>query len=196
MAVAVAVLDANVLYPAPLRDLLLQLSFAGLFRARWTTLINDEWTRNLLARRPELADRIDRTRAVMQRAIPDALVANYEPLVAMLSLPDPDDRHVLAAAISAEADVIVTFNLKDFPASTLAEYGIEALHPDVFLQSIIAASPGRFLSSARDCLSRLTHPPVEKREYLQVLRRLGLESTATFLDDRPGCSLSKRQPFV
>jgi len=189
MTAAVALLDANVLYPAPLRDLLLQLSFVGLFQARWTALINDEWKRNLLAKRPDLADRIDRTQAVMARAIPDALVTGFESLIPDLSLPDPDDRHVLAAAITTEADVIVTFNLKDFPATALAAYGIEALHPDAFLQSFIAESPRPVLTSVADCLSRLTQPPVAKAEYLQLLRRLGLESKAAFLDTHLDYSL-------
>jgi hypothetical protein len=78
MTTAVAILDANVLYPAPIRDLLLQLAFSGLHQARWSAEIDDEWKRNLLAARPELAERIDRTHAVMHRAIPDALVARSE----------------------------------------------------------------------------------------------------------------------
>lgn len=113
----VVLFDACVLYPAPLRDFLLHLSLTGLFAAKWTDRIHDEWTRNLLARRPELsADRIQRTCQRMNEAIPDSLVTNYEPLIEGLDLPDPDDRHVLAAAIQAGAQVIVTFNLKDFPA--------------------------------------------------------------------------------
>src|ERR1700691_875080 len=108
MTATVALLDANVLYPAPVRDLMLQLSFSGLFQARWSAEIDDEWKRNLLTNRPELAERIDRTQAVMHRAIPDALVIGYPSCIADLSLPDPDDRHVLAAAITTAADVIVT----------------------------------------------------------------------------------------
>lgn len=126
MIPAVALLDANVLYPAPLRDLLLQLAFTGLYQARWSAEIDDEWKRNLLAARPEGAERIERTHAVMHRAIPDALVRDYAHLIPNLSLPDPGDRHVLAAVITTVADVIVTFNLKDFPPTTLSPYGLEA----------------------------------------------------------------------
>jgi PIN domain len=93
MIPVVALLDANVLYPAPLRDLLLQLAFAGLFQARWSAHIDDEWQRNLLTDRPELAARIPLTQATMHRAILDALVTGYEARIADLSLPDPDDRH-------------------------------------------------------------------------------------------------------
>jgi predicted nucleic acid-binding protein len=182
MTAAVVLLDANVLYSAPLRDLLLQLAFAGLFQARWSADIDDEWKRNLLAARPELASQITLTHAVMHRAIPDALVTGYQPLIADLSLPDPDDRHVLAAAITAVADVIVTFNLKDFPAAALAPYGVEAQHPDVFLQSLIVAMPLQVLAAVKTCLSRLTRPQITADGYLKIVRRAGLPETAAFLE--------------
>jgi predicted nucleic acid-binding protein len=182
MIPAVALLDANVLYPAPLRDLLLQLAFAGLFQARWSAVIDDEWRRNLLIARPELAVQIALTQEVMHRAIPDALVTGYEARIADLSLPDPDDRHVLAAAITAAADVIVTFNLNDFPPAALAPYGVEAQHPDAFLRSFIAAMPYQVLEGVRHCLSRLTRPPIDADTYLKIMRRIGLLETALFLE--------------
>jgi predicted nucleic acid-binding protein len=180
---AVAILDANVLYPAPIRDLLLQLAFSGLYRARWSAEIDDEWMRNLLAARPELAGRIDRTHAVMHRAIPDALVTDYAHLIPTLSLPDPTDRHVLAAAITATAEVIVTFNLKDFPTAALAPHGLVARHPDVFLQSFIAAMPFQVLAEVRGCVARLTSPLIMPPDYLKVLRYSGLTETAVFLEN-------------
>jgi len=183
MTPVIALLDANVLYPASLRDLLLQLAFAGFYRARWSAEIDEEWKRNLLAARPGLAEKIERTQIVMRQAIPDALVTGYESHIPNLVLPDARDRHVLAAAITAEAEVIVTFNLKDFPAAVLAPHGIEARHPDAFLQSFITGLPLHFLNAVRDCLSRLTKPPVTIADYIQVIRRLGLTKTATFLDD-------------
>lgn len=117
MTPAVALLDANVLYPAPLCDLLIQMSFDDLFQARWTAEIEHVWKRNLLINRPDLAAQIDRTQAVMRRAISDALVAGQTARIPGLSLPDPDDRHALAVAIPTAADQIVTFNLRDFPAA-------------------------------------------------------------------------------
>lgn len=121
MANFVAVYDACVLYPAPLRDLLVRLALTGLFRAKWSSQIHDEWTRSALKSRPDLSlDRLQRTRDLMDRAVPDCLVTGHEGLIEQLKLPDPNDRHVLAAAIRSQAGVIVTFNLKDFPTEALA----------------------------------------------------------------------------
>ena len=103
------------------------LGLSGLFRARWSEQIHDEWKRNLLKNRPDLtADMLGRTALLMDRAIPDGLVRDFEGLIDGLSLPDPGDRHVLAAAIRCDASVIVTFNQKDFPDDRLSPFGIEA----------------------------------------------------------------------
>jgi hypothetical protein len=158
MTLAVALPDANVLYPAPLRDLLLQLVFMDLYQVRWSAEIDDEC------------------------ALPDALVTGYAALIPNLSLPDQNDRHVLAAAITATAEVIVTFNLKDFPEAALVPYGMVAQHPDAFLQTFIATMPSGVVAAVRECLTRLTHPPVPATDYLKVLRRLGMTETAAFLD--------------
>lgn len=182
-----AILDANVLYSAPLRDLLLQLAFVGLYQARWSAEIDDEWKRNLIAARPELADSVERTRAAMHRALPDAHVTGYERLIGELSLPDQGDRHVLAAAIEASAEVIVTFNLRDFPPSALSPYGLVAQHPDIFLQSLAATAPTEVLTAARECLGRLTQPPITPDGYLHPFRRLALNQTAVFLEENGFC---------
>ena len=88
------VLDACVLYPAPLRDLLLSLAQAGLYHARWSDDIHDEWMRNLLRDRSDLTpDQIARTRDLMNQSIPDSNVSNYGALIATISLPDPTDSH-------------------------------------------------------------------------------------------------------
>lgn len=183
MTPEVVLLDANVLYPAPLRDLLLQLSFAGLYQARWSIEIEAEWTRNLIAARPELAERIERTQAVMRRALPDALVTNYTHLTPTLALPDPSDRHVLAAAIVTSAEVIVTFNGRDFPDAALSPYGVTAQHPDAFLHGLATERPSEVLAGARECLIRLVRPPVTASDYGAALRRLGLAETAAFLSN-------------
>jgi predicted nucleic acid-binding protein len=131
---AVVVYDANVLYPSTLRDVLIRVGIAGLARPKWTDRLLDEVFRNLRANRPDLDPaRLDRTRRLMNEAIRDVAVTGHEHLIDQLDLPDPDDRHVLAAAIHAEARVIVTRNLRDFPASRLTPWGVEARHPDDFL---------------------------------------------------------------
>ena len=130
-----AVLDACVLYPVCIADALMSMAVAGLFAAKWTTLIEDEWIRNLEERRPDLVGKLVRRRDDMRQAIPDweVLEANWRAVASGLSLPDPDDVHVLAAAIAGHADCIVTANLKDFPDEVLAAHGICATHPDEFL---------------------------------------------------------------
>lgn len=109
----------------------------------------------------------------------DALVADFEPLIKVLALPDPDDRHVLAAAIKGRADLIVTANLKDFPAASLKPWNIEALHPDDFLTHQFHLSPPAFLQAVRTVRLRLKHPPRSVQEYLDALRRQGLLATVT-----------------
>lgn len=122
-----AVLDANVLHSYPLTSLLLELAEARLFRPAWSADIHAEWQRSVLAARPGTDPAmLERRRAAMDTALPDACVSGYAPLIASLTLPDPDDRHVLAAAIRAKAQVIVTFNESDFPAATLAGFDLVA----------------------------------------------------------------------
>lgn len=124
IAPVVALFDANVLYSAPLGDLLICVAREGLVSARWTERIHDEWMRNLLQNRPDLdRKKLQRTRELMDAAIPGSLVEHYEHRIEHLRLPDPDDRHVLAAAIEAKADLIITFNAKDFPRRILSAYG-------------------------------------------------------------------------
>ena len=120
MATFTVIYDANVLYPAPLRSVLMFLAQTDLFRARWTLDIHEEWIRNLLLKRPDLSqEKLEGLRDMMIDAIPDSLVTGYEPTIDGLILPDPDDRHVLAAALRANAEIIVTANLKDFPAESM-----------------------------------------------------------------------------
>ena len=119
MASITALYDACVLYPAPLRDLLMRVALEDLFRARWTDAIHEEWIRSAVANGEISRENAERVRGLMNRHVEDCLVTGYEDLIDGLTLPDPDDRHVLAAAIKAGADVIVTFNLRDFPAAEL-----------------------------------------------------------------------------
>ncbi len=177
-----AVYDACVLYPAPLRDLLMWLGLSGRFRARWSSQIHDEWKRNLLINRPDLTSaQLDRTSGLMDLAIPGGLVTGHEPLITGLTLPDANDRHVLAAAIRCNASVIVTFNEKDFPASALAPYGIEAQHPDLFIDNLFHLDQAAVVAAAQRQRAQLKNPPLDVDRYLDVLLRQGLVQTAETL---------------
>ncbi|MCP1573019.1 MULTISPECIES: PIN domain-containing protein [Herbaspirillum] len=176
------VYDACVLYPAPLRDFLMWLGLSGCFRARWSQAIHDEWKRNLLINRPDLNPaQLDRTSALMDRAIPDSLVEGYETLIPGLTLPDPDDRHVLATAIRCGASVIVTFNERDFPAQALIPYGIEAQHPDEFAHNLLDLDPAAVAAAAQRQRAQLKKPAVDVDHYLEILLRQGLVQTAKAL---------------
>lgn len=177
-----AVYDACVLYPAPLRDFLMWLGLSGRFRARWSAQIHDEWKRNVLKNRPDLtAEQLDRTSDLMDRAIPDALVTGHEVLIDGLTLPDPDDRHVLAAAIRCHASVIVTFNRKDFPAEVLQLFGLEAQHPDMFVENLFDLDRAAVVAAAQRQRQQLKNPAMDVERYLDVLLRQGLTQTTKAL---------------
>ena len=175
MTSLIALYDASVLYPAPLRDLLMHLALTDLFRAKWSDRIHEEWIRNLLKNRPDLRrEQLERTRDLMNRGVRDALVTDFEDLIPVLELPDADDRHVLAAAIRGRADVIVTANLKDFPAETLSRYGIEAQHPDEFVSRLIDLDAGAVMGAVKNQRANLKRPPMTAEALLEVLERQGL----------------------
>ncbi len=184
MATLGAFFDANVLYPSGLRNLLMHLALTGIFRAHWSAEVHDEWIRNLLRNRPDITrDKLERTRRLMDQAAPDALVTGYESLIDSLELPDRDDRHVLAAAIRCGASVIVTLNLSDFPNAALAEFGIEAQHPDDFVLALLDAFPDFVLEAARTHRASLKNPPKTQEEYLAELNAQGLEKSVSLLRD-------------
>ncbi len=174
----VAVLDANVLYPARLRDLLIRLAIAGLYQARWTERILDECFDNVVADRPDLpADRLRRTRQLMSIAVPDAMVGGYEGLIEELELPDRDDRHVLAAAIAAGATRLVTANLADFPVAAVPA-GIGVVAPDAFALSLFNADPEAVVAVIDEQAAALRNPPMTASELLDGLEAVGLRRFA------------------
>jgi len=176
--------DACVLYPAPLRDLLMHLALTGVFRARWSEQIHDEWTRNVLKNRPDVSPtQLHRTVAFMNQAIPDSLVSDYEPLIHGLDLPDEDDRHVLAAAIKCGATVIVTYNLKDFPSVILKRFEIEALHPDVFLSDIWDLDQAAVLEAVQKQRAALKNPVYTPRELMDSLLKQRLPEIVKLLSN-------------
>lgn len=179
----IAVLDACVLYPVPIRDLLLSLASAGLYKPKWSVLIQDEWSRNLLANRADLtATQLQRTAMMMNTAFPDADVQGYEVFIPTLTLPDPDDRHVLAAALRSQADVIVTTNLKDFPVPYIRTFDVEVQHPDEFISNLIDLNPAKALEAFRQQVARLRNPPIAAAQVLDNLRKSSLPATSARLE--------------
>ena len=178
----VAVFDACVLYSASLRDLLLWLGYAGLVRPFWSEEIRDEWIDNLLRNRPDLTrEQQERTYRKMNLHFPHGLVRGYESITPTLTLPDPKDRHVLAVAIQAKADYIVTFNLKDFPNTILRAYNVEAVPPDEFVFRLVQKIPDRVLRVVKLHRLRLKRPSKTVDEYLATLAKQGLPKTVAFL---------------
>lgn len=175
----IALLDANVLYPAPLRDFFMWQAANGVFAARWTDEIHEEWIENLLIDRPELSrERLRRTRELMDRHVDGVPVTGYGRLIDDLELPDPDDRHVLAAAIECNASYIVTANLSDFPEDALSPHGIEVVSPDEFGLLLLERFKETVIQSAVEHWQSLGTPPKNRDQYLASLRRAGLEKTA------------------
>jgi len=178
-----AFLDASVLYPAPMRGLFLELAVADLYRPKWSDAVHQEWIGAVLNNRPDLTrTQLERTRDLMNMHARDALVKDFEPLITVLELPDPDDRHVQAAAIKGRADLIVTVNLKDFPADSLDRWGIEAQHPDDFLTHQFHLSQPVFLQAVKTVRLRLKNPPKSVEDYLHTLRVQGLLATVKAID--------------
>ncbi|GAA4158731.1 PIN domain-containing protein [Shinella granuli] len=178
----VAVYDACVLYPFHLRNVLMQCAFDGLVEARWTDDIHDEWIRNLAANAPTLPiERLIATRDRMKAVLPDADVTDYRHLIPELRLPDPDDRHVLAAAIAGKAAYIVTWNLKDFLTKDLASYGVTSQSPDDFLTGLHATFPDALISSVKRARHNLrkTMPSVEA--FIDGLQQSGLKTFPVLL---------------
>ncbi len=176
-----AILDANVLYPQLIRDTLLSLAVERLHHARWSARIHEEWTRNLAKDRPDLAPRLPQVVELMNASVPDCLVTNYEKLVYSIELPDPDDRHVVAAAIVGHADAIVTFNTKDFPMAVLQPYGIDVQHPDEFLMNQLQLQKIPALSAIKKMRARWTNPARPALELITAFEKRGLPMTADLL---------------
>lgn len=154
----------------------------SLFRAKWSEEIHEERTSALLANRSEITkEQVRRTCGMMNEAVLDSLVDGHQGLIDSLQLPDPDDRHVLAAAIHAGADAIVTFNLRDFPVETMDQYNLEALHPDDFIQFQYDFNNAAVIIAARRCRGRLKNPPKSATEYLDTLQQQRLPKTVDLL---------------
>ncbi|MDJ0624947.1 MAG: PIN domain-containing protein [Candidatus Caenarcaniphilales bacterium] len=182
--------DANVLYDSVLRDLLVQLATEELFKARWTLQIQQEWSSKLLKelRRKDKKDfsikknKINRTIELMNEAVEDCLVRDYDHYIDILELPDLRDKHVLAAGIKCGAQVIVTDNSKHFPQKELEKYDIEAQNPAIFTKNVIGLTEFKVISSVKSILNRLINPPLSIEELIEMYRNRGLESLCSFLE--------------
>lgn len=176
------VFDACVLHPFYSRDLLVDLSMTDTFRGRWSAHIHAEWMESVRRRRPEIDQRtLDEIRRRMDGAVLDCLVTGYEDLIGGIELPDPKDAHVVAAAVRAGADAIVTHNLRHFPEASLRAYGLTAQSPDDFLLHLLGLHPAAVLGSVRRVRGHYRRPALDPTEYLGVLERLGFARSAQAL---------------
>lgn len=175
-----AVLDACVLFPIATADALVSLAVAGLFSAKWTVAIEDEWLAVADRRHPGLSGRFTNRRDAMRDAVLDWEVnaEGWKALAPSLTLPDPNDVHVLAAAIAGHADCIVTTNLKDFPASVLEVFGLVALHPDDFIVAQLDLDLYPALGAFKAMRARKRNPAYTAEEFAAAMERNGLVATA------------------
>lgn len=176
----ICVLDTNVIYPLWIRDLLFWFAHYDLYTPKWSKHIFSEWEEVMKRKGISEKDRSKRI-TVANEAFPNALVESYEPLVQMLDLPDEKDRHVLAAGIKTNANIIVTNNLKDFPAHYLARYSLCAKSADDFLTDIIDLNHNTSIQAFTDLVLQKKNPPLDKYEVLDILRKNSLKDTADYL---------------
>lgn len=161
-------LDACVLFPAPLRDLLLRGIEASLYDGYWSNEIWDEVTRNLIATNRLTPEQATHLKSQLERAFPSSFISGYDALIPALTC-DKKDRHVLAAAIQAPAKILVTFNLRHFPAQSLSPYAIEAQHPDAFLMHTYDTDADSVLEIVRQQAMALRRPPQTINQVLDAL---------------------------
>ena len=178
----IALVDTNILYSAGMRDILLQLAVADLFEPKWSPDIRSELINTFRRNRPDIdPKRIERIWAEMNHYFSKALITGYEDSIDGLELPDPNDRHVLAAAIHAGCNIILTHDLKHFPVAVLKSFGIKPFHPDEFFMMFLRSNPNDFVKSLRAVRVRLKNPPYSVEEYLEKRMQDGLALTITEL---------------
>lgn len=174
------VLDTNVVYPVIIRDILFWFAHYDLYTPKWSDHIFDEWMR--VMKEKGVSDEEARKRIQKANgAFPDALVQNYQVLIAHLELPDANDRHVLAAAIKTNANLIITNNVKDFPDGYLKSFSLNAKTPDDFLTDIIDLNPEQAVAAFREMVLNRKNPQMDEFEVLNQLRKAGLTDTANYL---------------
>lgn len=176
----IAVLDTNVIYPVLIRDLLFWFAHYDLYTPKWSKHIFDEW-KSVLERKQIAPEEAERRIQRANDAFPDAMVQNYERLIENLNLHDEKDRHVLAAAIKINADVIVTNNIKHFPQKYLESFGLVAKTADDFLTDIIDLNNEQAKTAFKEMVLNKKNPEMDEYSVLDILRRNDLTDTANYL---------------
>lgn len=175
-----AVLDTNVIFPVVIRDLLFWFAYYELYTPKWSSNIFDEW-KDVMIRKGVPEEEAEKRVSVANKAFPDALVLNYDSLIDKLDLPDQNDRHVLAAAIKTNANIIVTNNLIDFPDFYLNTFGLKAKSADDFLTDIIDLNHRIALRAFKDLVLNKKNPEMDEYQVLESFRINGLVETANYL---------------
>ena len=173
-------LDTNVIFPIVIRDLLFWFAYYELYTPKWSATIFEEWKEVMIRKGVSLEEANKRTQRA-NLAFPDALVTNYEKLIDSLELPDVKDRHVLAAAIKSNANVIVTNNLKVFPEEYLNSFGVKAKSADDFLTDIIDLNPEIAIKAFKEMVLNRKNPKMDEFEVLESFRKVGLNDTANYI---------------
>jgi PIN domain len=181
----IVILDACILYPFHLRNIIIQIAVDRLIDARWSHEIHDEWIRNLVADVPGIPiERLQITCKLMNDALPHATVTGYRAHLEAVTLPDPDDRHVVAAAITAGASIILTWNLRDFPTKELKKHGLLRRTPDVFLTDLYDKAPDLTLASLANARRNLRKTRISAPDFIDVLKNQKLTQLATRIAER------------
>jgi len=149
----------------------MQVAVDRLIDARWTDEIHDEWIRSLAASVSAIPiEHLQTTRRLMEAALPQAMVAGYERHIPCVKLPDPNDRHVVAAGIAGGASVILTWNLKDFPAAELRRHGLRRQTPEAFLADLHDGAPEMTLASLANARRNLSRTRVSAADFVEIFR--------------------------
>ncbi|TAE17818.1 MAG: PIN domain-containing protein [Bacteroidetes bacterium] len=177
----VAVLDTNVIFPIVIRDILFWFAHFDIYKPKWTADIFNEWKRVMLQKGVDIKAAEKRMK-MAETAFPFARVDNYSKIISQLTLPDANDRHILAAAIKAKASIIVTNNNKDFPKKYLARFGINVQTPDMFLNGLMVENPLLCVQAFKEMVLNKRQPVRTEREMLQILHHAGIVNTAKSIE--------------
>jgi hypothetical protein len=176
----IAVIDSCVIFAEMIRNLLLNLAEVGLFRAKWTADIHNEWMNAIEKELGIERSKLERLQYLIDKALPDAMVTGYESLITKLELPDLKDKHVLAAAIKCSAGIIITTNLKHFSEWALGKFGIIAQHPDNFIVDQIEVNARLLAIAVVRHKKSLTKSKLTWRKYYAVLEQPKIRLPKTY----------------